>query len=424
MMKKRIITRIIILIVLILLALLVWRLVLPAYQAYKQQQSAMLEEKIRYYEREQGVYEDFLASTQLPSGAYATHPYGSSGTASLNPYFACYTAIGLMASRGIDAADSVRQYLDWHFAHLNTVDQDGLSGTIYDYTATVAAAGVVREVSSDSYDSTDSYAALFLWALTDYVELTGDDAYALSHTDEIIRVTQVILATQSDGLCAAKPNYPVYFLMDNCEVYAGLLRANTLINDVFAEATSAQRDSLRACQLDIAALLDIMPARMDSSFWNWRDEYYWPSLQKDSEGKTHTGDYDPALFYPDAVSQLFPVAVQRAMPEADRAKLIYETFCDNFAWQTLGHVKNGDANFYWGVLAYCAALQGDEERLGAYLEAVKSDMRTRPNALYSADAAWIARACAHMQDVHQQALDHTNFFNFIGEQFLPNLFSR
>lgn len=423
-MKKRVIKPIIILIVLILLALLVWWLVRPAYQAYRQQQCALLQEKIQYYEQEQRLYEDFLISTQLPSGAYATHPYGSSRSASLNPYFACYNAIGLMASQGIHAADSVREYFDWHFAHLNTLDHNGLAGTIYDYTATVADAGVVRENSSGSYDSTDSYAALFLWALSDYVELTGDAAYALSHTDEIILVIQVILATQFDGLCSAKPDYPVFYLMDNSEVSYGLLRANALINAVFAEASPEQRDSLRACQLDITALLDVLPARIDSSFWNWRDEYYWPSLQKDSAGKITLADYDPAIFYPDAVSQMFPIAVQGATLDADRAKLVYEKFCDNFAWQTLSHVKNGEADFYWGMLAYCAALQGDEERLAIYLEAVKSDMRARPNALFNADAAWIARACDHMQDVHQAALDHINFYSFIGEHVLPNLFSR
>ena len=52
-MKKRVIKPIIILIVLILLALLVWWLVRPAYQAYRQQQCALLQEKIQYYEQEQ-----------------------------------------------------------------------------------------------------------------------------------------------------------------------------------------------------------------------------------------------------------------------------------------------------------------------------------------------------------------------------------
>lgn len=423
-MKKRAITRAVILVVLFLLALLLWQLLAPAYQAYRQQESAMRQGKILYYEQEQRAYADFLASTQLPSGAYAARPYDSSGSARLNPYFACYTAIGLMASRGSDAADSVRQYLGWHFARLNTEDYNGLSGTIYDYAVTVNDAGIAEEVCSNCYDSTDSYAALFLWALADYVELTGDAAYALAYTDEIILVVRVILATQSDGLSYAKPDYQVYYLMDNCEVYYGLLRANALINAVFAKASPAQRSRLRACQLNISTLLDTMPEHIEELFWNPKDEHYWASLQKDRAGEFLPGSYDPAEFYPDAASQLFPIALLRTKPNADRIALLYQTLCNNFSWQTLSHVKTEGVDFYWGALACCAALQEDEARLTAYLEEVKNDMLIRPNALFNADAAWIACACAHMQNVHQEHLDHINFFSFVGEELLPSLFSR
>lgn len=424
-MKKRgVITRIIILVALLLLALLLWRLLGPAYQAYRQQQGAMLQEKILYYGQERREYEDFLISTQLPSGAYATHPYEQGHSVRINPYFACYTAIGLMDSQGQDAAGSVRQYLDWHFAHLNVQDYNGLPGTIYDYSMTANGTGAARELSHESYDSTDAYAALFLWALADYVDLTGDAAYALSHTDEIIRVSQVIFATQSDGLSFARPDYPVFFLMDNCEVYYGLLRANALINTVFAEASPAQRSSLRECQLEVAALLDILPARMEEAFWNAAEKHYWPSLQQNDAGGFRSGGYDPDLFYPDAVSQLFPIAVPGLLPEADRDERLYQMFCDSFSWQTLAHMKDRGVDFYWGLCAYGAALQGDEAKLNAYLDAVNRDMPFRPNALYSADAAWIARACAHMESVHQKALDNINFFSFISEQVLPGLFSR
>jgi len=85
-----------------------------------------LEQLIARYKVLRQPYIEFMRDTQLENGAYAMRPLDES--ASINPYFACYTAIALLEC-GNEYAPEVKKYLDWHFANLNTsADAEGLAG--------------------------------------------------------------------------------------------------------------------------------------------------------------------------------------------------------------------------------------------------------------------------------------------------------
>ncbi|MBQ5905064.1 MAG: hypothetical protein IIW88_04270, partial [Clostridia bacterium] len=75
---------------------------------------------------------EWLASLQLENGALPM-TYSPNGKLTVNPYFADFAALALLDDAE-KYAGNVKAYMDWHFAHLNTAEEDfgGLDGTIYD----------------------------------------------------------------------------------------------------------------------------------------------------------------------------------------------------------------------------------------------------------------------------------------------------
>ena len=114
----------------------------------------------------------WIARTQLSNGALAMTPTNY-GKVQVNPYFADFAALSLLNQPEM-YADVVKEYMQWHFDHLNTAAEDpsGLDGTIFDYTYTVKNGVVTLEewiTPTPTYDSTDSYAATFLMVVEKYV---------------------------------------------------------------------------------------------------------------------------------------------------------------------------------------------------------------------------------------------------------------
>ena len=116
----------------------------------------------------------WLASTQLSNGALPMTPTNN-GKVQMNPYFADIAALSLLNQPEL-YGDVVKEYMKWHFDHLNTAAEDpsGLDGTIFDYTYTVKNGVVTLEewtTPTPTYDSTDSYAATFLMVVEKYARL-------------------------------------------------------------------------------------------------------------------------------------------------------------------------------------------------------------------------------------------------------------
>ena len=162
---------------------------------------------------------DWVLSGQCPDGAITNHP--PDGT--VQPYLANFAALGLLRAATVtgDVRYSVGawRWLSWYQGHMDA------SGFIDDWTndSCRLSDGGVR-------DSTDAPAGLFLLTLLaaqrGFSRGGGGAPQLPRFSAGITGALRAIEATQdADGLTWAKPGYPVKYLMDQSETYAGLVAA-------------------------------------------------------------------------------------------------------------------------------------------------------------------------------------------------------
>lgn len=326
----------------------------------------------------------WLADMQLSDGALPMTPI-ENGTVKVTPYFSDFVALSLL-NQADRYATNVKAYMDWHFAHLNTAatDYNGVDGTIYDYNVTVENGVVVKEAivmqdGKKSYDSTDSYAATFLMVLQKYVEKTGDTAYILAHKEQIGRIVEALFATMVGDLTLAKPDYRVKYLMDNCEVYEGMLAGAKLYKEVLVPADKTQTLMLNRLEQGAARVADGIEQRM------WTGSFYHPALD---EGDGVAWRFDWMEFYPSAAAQTFPIMHGLIATDSQRAQDLYAGFCNAYKWENMDIPDR----FYWGSNVYTAALMGDVERVSAYMSLYERVMTRHLFPLYNADAAKVSMA--------------------------------
>ena len=332
---------------------------------------------------------DWLWGQQLSDGAFAVYAK-EDGEVSVNPYFAAAAAIALTAYDGSpEAGERVRRYIDWHFAHLNTAEADpnGLAGTIFDYRVTVSGGVVTAEEPTGDYDSTDSYAALFLVLLRDYAARYGDEALLIDRAEQIRQVTEVIFASMEQGYSYARPDYRMMYLMDNCEVYGGLCAAEELCAAIGDTALQKRAAAARKTY-ERRFLLD----------W-YRDSRFRWAMAPDEKGRFQEEAFSWDTFYPDAAAQLYPVIWGLASPDSLPAKRVYADFCRHWQWEKMDYREQGVSQYYWGAFALAAAKMGDADRLNGWLaryeEAVSPD---RAWPLYCFDSAMVLLALTEAAD--------------------------
>ena len=322
----------------------------------------------------------WIVSLQLENGAIPMTA-SKNGEVSVNPYFSDIAALALLDNCD-KYSENVRAYMNWHFTHLNTAkdDYNGIDGTIYDYIITLENGVIVNEASKGSYDSTDSYAATFLAVLEKYYEKTDDSDYILSNSSDILRVFDAMFASFDRGLTYAKPDYQVKYLMDNCEVYRGMLAATTLLGVM--EDSCNVRIAMKKC----ASASQWLERQLEKKLWNSEENYYESGIFRNNKP---ISEFSHTEFYPDATSQLFPVYHGVISADTYRAKALYEAFCENFSWETL----DIPSEFPWGAIVYTAALMGDSHRVITYMQSYSSEyMETHSYPLYNADAARVSMA--------------------------------
>ena len=349
------------------------------------------EEQIALYKQIVDGETEWLASLQLDNGALPM-TYSADGKLTLNPYFSDFAALAMLESDKY--CGRVKKYADWHFAHLNTAEEDynGLDGTIYDYTAEVSGGKVKKETVSINkgkkhYDSVDSYAATFLCVLEKYLHKSGDAAYLKQNSTDIDRVTSALLATFEGELTTTKPDYKIQYLMDNCEVYEGLAAAEKLYKSVFAD----KKELIGK----ITAAKEKVSNGIEKLLWNEKG-YYETAISPDGAVA-----YKFALsdFYPCATSQLFMISSGLLKPESERARLLYKSFNDNFStggkkssWEKISLPDS----FFWGSVVYAAAIMGDEGRVESYMRLYTRAMKNHAYPLYNADSGRVCLAAAIM----------------------------
>lgn len=372
---------------------------ISVYYSYSINQRAILQNKINFY---QGIIDseiEWIKGLQLSNGALAFR-LKEGETTLLNPYFADYTAMALLhAGVGQKYYKEVKEYLSWHFSHLNDSksDKNGIDGTIYDYEAEVKSGVVISETTTKEYDSVDSYGSSFLDLLWDYYTYTKDTEYLIDHYNEILRVINAINVTIDDDLTITKPEYPVKYLMDNSEVYEGINCAIDLYEKVFLPSLKKNTDEYKNAENIYSTLKkqnSNLLKKIEDKMWNESEGNYTVALGKSGE---EIINFHWNNFYPDATSQLFPIIHGVIDKKSKRAKKLYETFGTYYNWEHFEHYTKDKANFYWGRLPYVAAVMKDEARVETYMKYYSENVvPEHKKPLYNADAAWVILASEKM----------------------------
>lgn len=345
------------------------------------------------YAAKAAAEKDWILSCQTDDGLILYSQWDEGQTAQSQvvvPYFSSIAALGLLSGTVTKAqAESVRRYLLWYMEHLNTETQDPVNGdgTIYDYRVTLENGNISTESTGD-YDSVDSYAALFLMVADGYGNKI-DRQLLTEHREAVIRVADALLRTiQENGLSYAKAQYPIQYLMDNAEVYAGLRAGARLLKDIAPDTSYSEA-------LDKAA--DRLQTAFEKQFWDPDTGFYKIGLTEESSALECDAWNE---FYPDSIAQLFPACFSVTDVKSPRAESLYQDFCREWDWENFEHQLSGESTFYWCVLAYIAAVQNDEDRLQDFLQNYEEllHQNSRSYPLYTGDAGWVALACGYMED--------------------------
>lgn len=201
------------------------------------------------------------------------------------PYFSNFAAMALLAAHEVRPnpkdLERVERWLGWYACNQEA------DGTIYDRSGSVSS-----YKSNGRRDSTDSYAATFLMTAWRYKRACNKRP-----SDEIVNaarkaVTAIDAVMQADGLTIAKPDYAIKYLMDNIEVYQGLMEGALFFDsvDMKEEAQKARRMASRT-------------AESLGKFWSEQDQHFANAI--DRKGKLFVGLLKP---YPDGLAQLFGLA--------------------------------------------------------------------------------------------------------------------
>lgn len=365
--------------------------VAPDLEALPTQQVVISEENEALFREIFEKETQWLASLQLSNGAIPM-TYSKNGELRMNPYFADFAALALLDKADL-YAENVVKYMDWHFSHLNTAEEDfnDLDGTIYDYVITMKDGEIVSEAVStpenaDSYDTTDSYAATFLTVLYKYFFKTGDSDYILRNAQDIKRITNVMFATLQNGLTYAKHNHRVKYLMDNCEVYEGAIAAARLFEEIVLRGKTEYTDMRDDC----GKLIDTVKENINVNLWNYIGGYYSPGITAYVPIPTKVFSWN--LYYPQATSQLFPIICGVIEPNTQRAVRLYEKFCDTYDWE---HFDYPDV-FYWGANVQAAAVMGDVDSVVEYMTNYLPLTEKHSWPLYNMDSARVSMAAYMM----------------------------
>lgn len=182
------------------------------------------------------------------------------------PYFSTIAALGLLSGTVTEEhAEGALRYQQWYLNHLNTSAQDLQNGrgTVYDCRV-IREGASLREESLQTYDSVDSYAAMFLLLVDRYAQAVSDELL-FSRTEDILLVLEALLNTIGpNGLSYAKSEYPVQYLMDNSEVYAGLCAAARILERM---DPSGQLEQVRTMALQLREAMDLL-------LWNHTGGHY------------------------------------------------------------------------------------------------------------------------------------------------------
>jgi hypothetical protein len=164
------------------------------------------------------------------------------------PYFSNMALLGLLNTPVANKLEITERGIRWYLNHLNK--NGSPPGVVYDhwYLAdgtgeTTCPPGLTPSLCNHD-DASDSYAATLLGVTWAYYQAGGNAAFLQTAGNKEIfeQIAQVILTLQQpDGLTWAKDSFRVKYLMDNSEVYWGLISMAELERVVFGDEINAQQ---------------------------------------------------------------------------------------------------------------------------------------------------------------------------------------
>jgi hypothetical protein len=290
----------------------------------------------------------------------------------INPYFANIAATGAVHG-GVDLIN-VQQWMQWYVAHSTAPNPWSLPGAITDYN--VASNGALS--SAGSADSVDSYAATFI-TLAAAASREGSPqlrAYVAGLHTSIELIASVIDAvTDADGLTWALPTYKEKYLMNNSEVYHGLVDLAYLRSQVYSDAAGSMRASAHALQVQ---------ASIGSEMWS-------ASLNEFAVALDNGGNltWPQAGKWQDGASQLFPILHGVIAPTSSFAQSAYTQFTTEFpGWPSLQKPDE----YPWADIAFVALVMNDVSRATTYSNAVQQQYSPGfAYPWYCAESGWYIR---------------------------------
>jgi hypothetical protein len=307
-----------------------------------------------------------LAGQQLSNGAIL---YTSTV---VSPYFANVAAIGAVHG-GLDLVN-VQNYMAWYIAQSAQPNPWAIPGAITDYNVTSTGA----LVSAGTADSVDSYAATFITLAAAAYNSNNPElkAYVVANRAAIERIASAIDAvSDTDGLTFALPTYKMKYVMDNSEVYHGLVDLAMLRAQAYGDLAGAAQASAHALLIQTA---------IQTKFWRpGKSEF---AIAIDAYG---TKTLPAAGDWQDGAAQLFPILHGVVAPTSTQAVTAYTRFSAAFpGWPQL---KKPD-DYPWVSVAFVALLMNDTARANTYASAVSAKYAPHYKyPWYCAESGWYVR---------------------------------
>lgn len=205
-----------------------------------------------------------------------------------------------------------------------------------------------------------------------------------------------------------------FYLMDNSEVNMGLTNAIQLLNQVYLDNGNIQdlnNETIQVLKEKLETLITKNTESIEQQLWNSNESRYEVGLNNANEVIAFKG-WDN--FYPDAVAQLFPAIFEVESSNKKRNLFLYEKFCAHYEWQNFGHFDSGEANFYWPIIAYAAAIMEDEKRVKSYfINFENRTMGEHPYPVYITDSGWLIRSCEIMEKFYDKRMENLDPFDLV-----------
>lgn len=284
----------------------------------------------------------------------------------VNPYFACMAALGLLAETkncpmSETEKNAVSRYLNWHTKML--LETDGKMGIYRKEGQELVYVGKA--------DSEDGYLGMYLLLMGEYLKKTGDTESLESWQEGIHLALNKIQSLMRDGTTQVSTENTTIYLMDNLEVWKGLLALET---------ADIMQDDMRQTQV-ITEMRENLQKQIEIVFWDEKN-HRW-RIMRDSD------HYNPEKFYPYGIAQVYPLICGFKVKEKKAQKELYNQFTEKFQWQEMNKTRKG---FAWTITGMAAVQVRDNKHLIELIKNYETEFhKNRKYPLYTGEAGWICR---------------------------------